>query len=143
VLVRKSKPKLHVVALDARTRASFSLVGVTLAPTRDVANAGESATRYTWGMEIETEPYGGRLLAEIRKIKRLDLIVNKLDYQAIQKLKQADRDATLKMFYGSSYAFLQLIKTKEPAEVAQALVQAQQDDSAAVAAIMITVMAAQ
>ena len=94
-------------------------------------------------MEIETEPYGGRLLAEIRKLKRLDLITNKLDYQAIQKLKQADREATLKMFYGSSYAFLQLIKTKEPAEVAQALVQAQQDESAAAAGIMIAVIAAQ
>lgn len=92
-------------------------------------------------MEIETEPYGGRLLAEMRKIKRLDLIVSKLDYQAIQKLKQADREATLKMFYGSSYAFLQLIKTKDPAEIAQALVEAQQDDSAAAAAILLAVIA--
>ena len=94
-------------------------------------------------MEIETEPYGGQLLAEIRKLKRLDLIVSKLDYEAIQKLKQADREATLKMFYGSSYAFLQLIKTKEPAEVAQALVQAQQDDSAVAATIMFAVIVAQ
>ena len=69
-------------------------------------------------------------------------VTQKLDYQAILKLKQADRDAALKMFYGSSYAFLQLIKTKEPAEVAQALAQAQQDDGAA-AAIMIAVIAAQ
>ena len=94
-------------------------------------------------MAIESEPYGGQLLAEIRKLKRLDLITSKLDYQAIQKLKQADRGTTLKMFYGSSYAFLQLIKTKEPAEVAEALVQAQQADSAAAAAIMIAVIAAQ
>ena len=81
-------------------------------------------------MAIESEPYGGQFLAEIRKLRRLDLITSKLDYQAIQVLKQADREATLKLFHGSSYAFLQLIKTKEPAEVAQALVQAQQDDSA-------------
>jgi hypothetical protein len=87
-------------------------------------------------MPAETEPYGGQLLAEMRKLQRLDLITSKLDYGAIQKLKQADRQATLKLFYGSSYAFLQLIKTKEPAEVAEALVQAQLDDSAA-AAIMI------
>ena len=94
-------------------------------------------------MESESEPYGGQLLAEIRKLKRLDLITSKLNYQAIQKLKQADREATLKMFYGSSYAFLQLIKTKEPAEVALALVQAHQDDGAAAAAIVIAVIAAQ
>jgi hypothetical protein len=91
-------------------------------------------------MAIESEPYGGQLLAEIRKAGCLGFITDKLDYQAIQKLKQADREATLKMFYGSSYAFLQLIKTKEPAEVAQALVQAQQDDSAVAAAIMFAVI---
>ena len=91
-------------------------------------------------MEIESEPYGGQLLAEIRKLQRLDLITSKLDYATIQVLKQADREATLKLFYGSSYAFLQLIKTKEPAEAAQALVQAQQDESAA-AAILISLAA--
>jgi hypothetical protein len=94
-------------------------------------------------MASESEPYGAQLLTEIRKLKRLDLITNKLDYQGIQQLKQADRETTLKMFYGSSYALLQLIKSKEPAEVAQALVQAQQDDSGAAAAIMIALIAAQ
>jgi hypothetical protein len=93
-------------------------------------------------MAIESEPYGGQLLAEIRKLRRLDLITSKLDYQAIQVLKQADRQATLKLFYGSSYAFLQLIKTKDAAEVAHALVQAQRDDSAA-AALLIAVIATQ
>ena len=93
------------------------------------------------GMAIESEPYGAQLLAEIRKLRRLDLITSKLDYQRIQKLKLADREATLKMFYGSSYAFLQLIKTKEPAEVAQALVQAQQDDAAAAATIIAVIVA--
>jgi hypothetical protein len=93
-------------------------------------------------MASEPQPYGGQLLAEIRKLRRLDLITSKLDYQAIQVLKQADRQATLKLFYGSSYAFLQLIKTKDPAEVAQALVQAQQDEGAA-AAMLIAVIVAQ
>jgi hypothetical protein len=91
-------------------------------------------------MAIESEPYGGQLLAEVRKAGCLAFITQKLDYQAILKLKQADRETTLKMFYGSSYAFLQLIKTKEPAEVAQAVAQAQKDDGAA-AAIMIVVIA--
>jgi hypothetical protein len=92
-------------------------------------------------MAIESEPYGGQLLAEMRKLRRLDLITNKLDYAAIQVLKQADREATLKLFCGSSYAFLQLVKTKDPAEVAQALVKAQEDDAAA--ALLIAVIAAQ
>lgn len=91
-------------------------------------------------MEIESEPYGGQLLTEIRNLKRLDLITSKLDYQSIQKFKQADRETTLKMFYGSSYNFLQLIKTKEPAEVAQALVQAQADEGAT-AAMLIAMVA--
>lgn len=93
------------------------------------------------GMAIESEPYGAQFLAEIRKLRRLDLITSKLDYQGIQKLKLADREATLKMFYGSSYAFLQLIKTKDPAEVALALVQAQQDDAAAAAMIIAVIVA--
>ena len=91
-------------------------------------------------MDIESEPYGGQFLAEIKKLRRLDLITSKLDYKAIQVLKQADRQAMLKMFYGSSYEFLQLIKTKEPAEVAQALVQAQDDERRA-AALLIAVIA--
>jgi hypothetical protein len=82
-------------------------------------------------MANDSEPYGAQLLAEIRKIDRLDLITGKFDYQAIQLLKQADLAETLKLFQGSSYAFLQLIKTKEPAEVVQALVQTQQQDAAA------------
>jgi hypothetical protein len=92
-------------------------------------------------MAIEPKPYGAQFLAEIRKLQRLDLI--KLDYSTIQRLKQADRETTLKLFHGSNYAFLQLIKTKEPAEAAQALVQAQQDESGAAAAILIGLIAAQ
>jgi hypothetical protein len=90
-------------------------------------------------MAIESEPYGGQFLAEIRKLRRLDLITSKLNYNAIQVLKQADREATLKLFCGSSYDFLQLIKARQPAEVAQALVQAQEDERAA-AAISIAVI---
>jgi hypothetical protein len=91
---------------------------------------------YVSGMANDSEPYGAQLLAEIRKIERLDLITGKFDYEAIQLLKQADRSGTLKLFQGSSYAFLQLIKTKEPAEVVQTLVQAEKADAAAAAAII-------
>lgn len=93
-------------------------------------------------MTTPIEPYGAQLLAGVRKLQRLDLITRKLDYAGIQALKQADRKATLKLFQGSSYGFLQLIKTKEPAEVAQALVEAQKDDGAA-GAMMIMMSAIQ
>ena len=93
-------------------------------------------------MTTESEPYGAKLLAEIRRIRRLDLITGNLDYEAIQILKQADRAETLRLFRGSSYAFLQLIKTKEPAEVVHALVQAQ-EESAASSAAMIALIAIQ
>jgi hypothetical protein len=87
-------------------------------------------------MPNESEPYGAQLVAELKARWRLDLLTNRFGYQPIQALKQADRAATVKLFQGSSYPVIQLLKTKEPAEVAEALVAAQQDDGAAAAMIV-------
>lgn len=72
----------------------------------------------------------------MRKLQSIDPLTRRFNYEAIQALKQADRAATLKLFQGSSYALIQLIKTKAPADVAQALVQAQNDDAAAATIIV-------
>jgi hypothetical protein len=63
------------------------------------------------------------LYRELRKLSGYDLIAGKLNYEAIQQLKQADRETTLKLFYGSSYEVLQQLKTEEPEEVARYLVE--------------------
>lgn len=69
-------------------------------------------------MSPETEPFGNRLLAELKAAQQFDFVIRKLNYDAIQKLKRADREETVKLFLGSSYDVLQVIKSKEPAEIA-------------------------
>ena len=87
-------------------------------------------------MSDETEPFGSQLCHELKRLSRFDMITNRLNYDAIQQLKQSDRQQTLKLFQGSPYEFLQLIKTRSPAEIADYLVEQQKQASAAVAAIM-------
>jgi hypothetical protein len=89
-------------------------------------------------MANEQQPYGAQLCEKLKELKRLDLITRKLSYDAIQQLKAADRTETLKLFRGSHYDFLQLIKTSEPAEVAEQLLQKEKENSDA--AIMIAMM---
>jgi hypothetical protein len=80
-------------------------------------------------MTDEQQPYGGQLCEKLKELKRLDLITRKLSYDAIQQLKAADRAETLKLFRGSHYDFLQLIKTREPAEVAAHLLQKEKENA--------------
>lgn len=87
-------------------------------------------------MSLETEPFGSRLLAELKAAQQFDFVISKLNYEAIQKLKRADREETVKLFLGSSYDVLQMIKTKEPAEVAAYLAQQKAQDAEAAAAII-------
>ncbi len=87
-------------------------------------------------MSSEIEPFGSRLLAELKATNQFDFITGKLNYDAIQKLKRADRKETARLFLGSSYDLLQMIKTKEPAEVAAYLAQQKLQDAAAAAAII-------
>src|SRR5688500_17407146 len=86
-------------------------------------------------MTFEAQPYGGLLRQELRKLQRLDLITRKLNYAEAQRLKCANREEAVKLFRGSSYAFLHLLKTYEPDEVARRLMQ-QGQQAAAAAMIM-------
>ena len=88
-------------------------------------------------MTDENSPFGGQLCDELERLNRLDLITRKLDYAAIQRLKQSDRQQTLKLFQGSSYDFLQLIKTREPAAIASHLIQQEQQQQAGAACAII------
>jgi hypothetical protein len=84
----------------------------------------------------QIEPFGNRLLAELKAAQQFDFVISKLNYDAIQQLKRADRDETVKLFWGSSYDVLEVIKTKEPAEVAAYLAERKAQDAEAAAAIL-------
>src|SRR5687768_2752843 len=92
---------------------------------------GNCCRRLAWRNKVMTvahEAYGGRLCEALKELSRFDLITRKLNYDAIQRLKTADRAETVKLFRGSCYEFLQLIKTKEPAEVAAQLIQKEKEN---------------
>ena len=74
-------------------------------------------------MSSDVEPFGAQLYGELRKLSGYDVITGLLDYKAIQQLKQADRQTTLKLFSNSSYEVLQQIKAKDPKEVGRYLVE--------------------
>ena len=73
-------------------------------------------------MSVEGQTFGGLLYAELRKQSGYDVITGLMDYKAIQQLKASDRADTLKLFSGSSYEVLQLLKTCEPDDAARHLV---------------------
>jgi hypothetical protein len=69
----------------------------------------------------ENLPFGARLYAEMRKVSGYDILTVMLDYEAIQQLKRADREQTLKLFSRSHPRILQQIRTKPPEEIARYL----------------------
>lgn len=73
-------------------------------------------------MSDEGQTFGGRLYSELRQLSGFNLITGIMDYKAIQQLKVSDRDDTLKLFRGSGYELIQLLKTGEPEDVARYLV---------------------
>ena len=73
-------------------------------------------------MSDDGKPFGQRLYGELRQLTGYNLITGIMDYKAIQQLKVADRDDTLKLFRGSGYEVIQLLKTGEPEDVARYLV---------------------
>ena len=84
-------------------------------------------------MSDDGQTFGGRLYSELRQLSGYDLITGIMDYKTIQQLKVSDRDDTLKMFRGSSYEVIQLLKTGEPEDAARYLVakaeEAKKDDT--------------
>jgi hypothetical protein len=87
-------------------------------------------------MNSHDESFGSRLHAELKKLHASHLL--SADYGALQRLKQADRDTTVKMFYGSSYDIIQQLKVNEPEEVARYML-AQAKSAAGVVAGMIAI----
>ena len=74
-------------------------------------------------MSLENPTYGGRLYTELRRLSGYDLVTSIMDYKTIQQLKKSDRESTLKLFRGNNYELIQLLKTAEPEEVGNYLVE--------------------
>ncbi len=82
-------------------------------------------------MAMETGPFGLALCEELKAAGRLDVLTRRFDYAALQKLRAADREATVKLFQGSPYEVLQALKALAPAEVARYLIQTHDGATAA------------
>lgn len=74
-------------------------------------------------MSNESKTYGGQLYAELRTKSGYDVITSLMDYHAIQQLKVADREQTLKLFRESSDEVIQILRTAEPTEAAGFLIE--------------------
>ena len=81
-------------------------------------------------MSVEPEPYGALLYSALREISGYDVITGILDYDAIQQLKVADRDTTMKLFRKSSDEVIQSIKMNNPKEAAAILVRNAKESAA-------------
>jgi hypothetical protein len=68
----------------------------------------------------DAEPYGARLYAEL---KRLDIVVSKFNYETIERLKRANRNETVQLCRASDEDVLQQIRTREPKDVVQYVVE--------------------
>ena len=66
------------------------------------------------------EPYGARLYTELKK---LDVVVSRFNYATIERLKQANRSETIRLFRASDDDVLQQLRTREPEEVVRYVVE--------------------
>lgn len=63
--------------------------------------------------------FGNQLYEAFRAAKRIDFLTRRFNYNAIQRLKKADREHTLKLFRGSTWAILQQLKSDTPQQVVE------------------------
>lgn len=87
-------------------------------------------------MNASDEPFGARLYAALRQEPSCHRWLNGWHYDAIQQLKQANREATVKLFYGSRYDVIQQLKTQEPREIARYLAEQAEQDAAGAAIVL-------
>ena len=68
--------------------------------------------------------FGMEVYDALRAQSGFQILTTLFNYQAIQKLKSADRAAVVKLFSTSSYEVIQVMKEKSPDEIALFLVDA-------------------
>ena len=72
------------------------------------------------GVADDSESYGARLYAELKKC---DVVVSRWNFATIEALKRANREETVRFFRASDDDVLQQIKTREPTEVVQYVIE--------------------
>ena len=63
-------------------------------------------------------PFGQRVYEAIRGLGRLNILTAKLDYEEIQRLKEADREETCRLLGEAPLAMLDFFESSTPGEVA-------------------------
>lgn len=69
-------------------------------------------------------PFGRQLYDELRSQGLLSVLTARLDYAAIQRLKQADREGVVALFPNAEYAFRARLRRDDARDVAAAMVEA-------------------
>ena len=82
------------------------------------------------------KPFGERLYDVMRERGLHVILTNRMNYEQIQELKLADREACAKLFRGSSYVMVQRIKNDEPEKIAEFLAFEQLRAQAATTAVV-------
>lgn len=74
-------------------------------------------------MAQENRTFGQSLLDELKSRGGLSIITSRMDFAQIQDFKKMNREEAIKIFEGSDYATLQILKTESPAEISTCLIQ--------------------
>ncbi|MEX1040833.1 MAG: hypothetical protein WDZ51_09400 [Pirellulaceae bacterium] len=80
----------------------------------------------------EDSPFGAELYEAFRAAGRLDFVTRRFNYDAIQRLKKADREHTLKLFQGASWAILQRLKADTPQQVVEYCLEQERQQAIAI-----------
>jgi len=65
------------------------------------------------------QDFGNQLCEAFRAAGRLDFVTRRFNYNAIQRLKKADREQTLMLFQGTTWGVLQQLKSDSPQQVVE------------------------
>lgn len=74
---------------------------------------------------MKENKFGLRLYEEIRRRGLLFVLTSELDYAGIQRLKGANREEVVRMFFGLGYSTLQVLKSAPVKEVVDHLAMRQ------------------
>ena len=93
-------------------------------------------------MNASDAPFGHQLFEALKRAGLAAIVTSRLDYAGVQRLKQADRAKTVKLFWGSDYALIQRLKTETPEELAVYLKKVSEEaaQAASAAALMLIVI---
>jgi len=143
IRVVSSRPRVasddgeHEIAVDRYVCVDCGYTEEYVASESDLkllANVGRSHTH--------PEPFGARVLDEIRERGLFSQLTQRMDYAQIQRFKDADRGTVVRLFAGGpqGYVAVQRLETASPSEIVDVLQQdvlARTQNGALAAAILL------